>query len=108
MCSNIYIQNEAKKDFKEWTYEGLSFLLQQEQFREMAITALSKFLELNKSVEFAYSNLYYEVFKSADSGYIVNLYSSNEKDEDEQYVEANLVDGWLCTGSARDAIEFML
>ena len=108
MCSNIYIQKEAKKDFKEWTYEGLSFLLQQEQFREMAITALSKFLELNQSVEFTYSKLYYKVFKSADSGYIVNLYSSNEKDEDEQYVEANLVDGWLCTGSARDAIEFML
>ena len=38
---NSYIQNAAKKDFKEWTYEGLSFLLHQEQFREMAITALS-------------------------------------------------------------------
>ena len=41
MCSNIYVQNEAKKNFKEWTYEGMSFLLQQHRFREIAITALS-------------------------------------------------------------------
>ena len=104
---NSYIQNEAKKDFKEWTYEGLSFLLQQEQFREMAITALSKFLKLNQSVEFTYNNLYYEVFESTDSGYVVNVYNSKAKDDDE-FIETNLVDGGLCTGSARDAIEFML
>jgi len=108
MCSNIYIQNEAKKNFKGWTYEGLSFLLQQEQFREIAITALSKFLKLNHSVEFAYNNLYYDVFESADSGYIVNVYSSNEKDDEDEFIEANLIDGGLCTGNARDAIEFML
>jgi len=108
MYSNIYIQNEAKKGFKEWTYEGLSFLLQQEQFREMAITALSKFLKLNHSVEFTYNNLYYEVFESADSGYIVNVYSSNEKDDECEFIEANLVDGGLCIGSAKEAIEFML
>ena len=107
MCSSLYVQNEAKKNFKEWTYEGLSFLLQQQRFREMAITALSKFLELNQSVEFKYNGFFYEVFKSADSGYIVTIYSSNEKDDDE-YIEANIVDGGLCTGSAKDAIEFML
>ena len=105
---NSYIQKEAKKDFKDWTYEGLSFLLQQERFREMTITALSKFLILNQSVEFAYNSLYYEVFKSADSGYVVNLYSSNEKDDEGEFIEVNLVDGGLCTGSVRDAIEFML
>lgn len=108
MCSNIYVQNEAKKNFKEWTYEGMSFLLQQHRFREIAITALSKFLELNQSVEFKHNGFFYEVFESADSGYIVNIYSSNEKDDDDEYIEANLVDGGLCTGSARDAIEFML
>jgi hypothetical protein len=48
------------------------------------------------------------VFESADSGYIVNVYSSDERDEDEQYIEANLVDGGLCSGNERDAIEFML
>ena len=105
---NRYIQKEAKKDFKEWTYEGLSFLLQQERFREMAVTALSKFLILNQSIEFAYNSLYYEVFESADSSYVVNLYSSNEKDDEGEFIEVNLVDGGLCSGSARDAIEFML
>ena len=103
-----YIQKEAKRNFKDWTYEGLSFLLQQEQFREIAITALSKFLLLNQSVEFKYNNLYYEVFLSADSGYVVNLYSSNEKDDEGEFIEVNLIDGGLCSGSAKDAIEFML
>jgi len=108
MCSNIYVQNEANKNFKEWTYEGMSFLLQQHRFREIAITALSKLLKLHQSVEFKHNGFYYEIFESADSGYIVNLYSSDEKDENEQYIEANLVDGGLCSGNERDAIEFML
>ena len=103
-----YIQTEAKRNFKDWTQEGLSFLLQQERFREMAITALSKFLILNKSVEFKYNNLYYELFESADSGYVINVYSGNKKDEHGKYMEELNVDGGLCTGSARDAIEFML
>ena len=105
---DAYIQKEAKQNFKDWTYEGLSFLLQQEQFREIAIIALSKFLLLNQSVEFKYNNLYYEIFLSADSGYVVNLYSSNEKDEYGEYKDEFNVDGGLCSGSAKDAIEFML
>jgi len=72
------------------------------------ISRLSRLLKSESSVEFKHNGFYYEVFKSADSGYIVNLYSSNEKDEDEQYIEANLVDGGLCSGNERDAIEFML
>ena len=105
---DAYIQKEVKQNFKDWTYEGLSFLLQQEEFREIAITALSKFLVLNQSVEFKYNNLYYEVFVSADSGYVVNLYSNNERDEFGEYRDEFNVDGGLCSGSAKDAIEFML
>lgn len=108
MCSNIYIQNEAKKNFKEWTYEGMSFLLQQHRFKAIAITALSKLLKLNQSVEFKYNSFYYEIFKSTDSGYIVNVYSSDERDAFNGYLDVNIIDGGLCTGSARDAIEFML
>ena len=104
----LCIKKEAKQSFKDWTHEGLSFLLQQEEFREIAITALSKFLDLNQNVEFKYNNLYYEIFTSANSGYIVNLYSSNEKDDEGEFIEVNLVDSGLCSGSARDAIEFML
>lgn len=103
-----YIQKEAQQNFKEWTREGLSFLLQQEEFREMAITALSKFLELNQTVEFTYNALYYEIFTSVESGYIINIYSSNEKDEYGEYQEKFNVDGGLCTGGVRDAILFML
>ena len=72
------------------------------------ISKLADILEKNKSVEFKYNNLFYEIFESCDSGYIVNLYSSDEKDEDGEYLEINNVDGGLCTGSASDAVWFMV
>ena len=72
------------------------------------INRFARVLRDKRSVEFKHNGFYYEVFESADSGYIINLYSNNEKDEYEQYLEANLVDGGLCSGSERDAIEFML
>ena len=72
------------------------------------ISKLSEILEKEKSVEFKYNNLFYEIFESCDTGYIVNLYSSNEKYEDGEYLEENLVDGGLCSGSASDAIWFMV
>jgi len=72
------------------------------------INRLARVLRDKSSVEFKHNGFYYEVFESADSGYIVNVYSSNEKDDDEQYIETDLVDGGLCSGNERDAIEFML
>ena len=106
--NNLFIKNEAKKDFKDWTKEGVEFLLQHNQFQDIAINTLSKLLELGETVEFKYNDLYYEIFDSADSGYVVNIYSSYEKDKYDCYLEKNIVDGGLCTGSAKDAIEFML
>jgi len=61
--------------FKEWTYKGLSFLLQEERFSDIAF---------------------------------INIYSSDEKDESGEYRDEFNVDGGLCSGSAKDAIEFML
>ena len=71
------------------------------------INRLVRVLKNESSVEFKHNGFFYEVFESADSGYMVNAYSSDEKYDDE-YIEANLVDGGHCSGSARDAIEFML
>jgi hypothetical protein len=108
MGNNIYIQNESKKDFKDWTIEGLSFLLQHNQHNDLAIHTLSKFLDIGETVEFIYNELYYEIFESADSGYIVNVYTSNEKDEYGCYLDKYNIDGGLCSGSSKDAITFML
>ncbi len=72
------------------------------------ILKLSEILEKEKSVEFKYNNLFYEIYESCDTGYIVNLYSSNEKDEDDEYLEENLVDGGLCSGSVSDAVCFIV
>ena len=72
------------------------------------ISKLADILEKDKSVEFKYNNLFYEIFESCDTGYIVNLYSSDEKDEDGEYLEINNIDGGLCSGRASDAVWFMV
>lgn len=91
-----------------WTSEGWDFLLEDEKYNELAIGTLSKILDIYKRVEFRYKGLYYEIFDSIDGGYIVNVSSSDEKDDDDCYLEKHIVDGGLCTGNVRDAIEFML
>ena len=72
------------------------------------ISKLADILKKDTYVEFAYNNLFYEIFESANGGYMVNLYSSNEKDEDGCFLDENIVDGGLCTGSSSDAVWFMV
>ncbi len=105
---NLYIKDESDIGHLNWTKEGWEFLLQSNEFKELAIITLSKILDLYQRVEFKYNNLYYEVFDSSNSGYIINVFSSDIKDEGGYYLEDNFVDGGLCTGSSKDAIEFML
>ncbi|QOY51969.1 hypothetical protein [Candidatus Sulfurimonas baltica] len=76
---------------------------------ELRINSFIKILKDDKSVHFSYNEHYYEIFESiTDSGYIVNVYSSDEKDEGNDYIDKYLIDGGICTGSAIDAIYFML
>jgi len=72
------------------------------------INTLVRLLNRGLTVEFKQDDSYYEVFESSHGGYSINVYSSEEKDEDGNYLESNLVDGGICSGSTRDAIEFML
>ena len=72
------------------------------------ISKLVDILKKDTYVEFAYNNLFYEIFESANGGYMVNLYSSNEKDEDGCFLDENNFDGGLCTGSASDAVWLMV
>lgn len=83
-------------------------MLQIEIVNKTNISKLSAILEKEKFLEFKYNNLFYQIDESSYGGYVVNLYSSNEKDEDDEYLEENLVDGGLCSGSASDAIWFMV
>ena len=75
---------------------------------ESKIEELADILQSANIVEFCHKGFYYEVFLSADSGYIVNIYSSDERDEEGELIEANMIDGGLCSGSVKDAISFML
>ena len=58
-------------------------------------------------IEFKHNNLYYEIFIS-DDDYVINIYSSNEKDEDDEYILENIVDGGVYSGNSLGAIKFML
>lgn len=76
---------------------------------EKRIASFVKVLEETKEVDFAYNEFYYEIFHSGNvNGYFVNVYSDDEKDRYGDYLEENELDGGLCTGNARDAVEFML
>lgn len=67
------------------------------------INSLARVLRSEGNVNFKHNGFFYEVFESADSGYVINVYSSSE------HTEATLIDGGTCTGSsAIDAIHFML
>ena len=72
------------------------------------INTLARILNSTHKVEFQNNGLYYEIFESSNDGYEINVYSKNSKDENDEYCELNIIDGGSCTGSARDAIEFML
>ena len=62
---------------------------------ESKIEELADILQSANIVEFFHKAFYYEVFLSADSGYIVNLYSSDERDAEGELIEANMIDGYL-------------
>ena len=79
-----------------------------EQINETNVKALADILKSNRSLEFEYKNLYYQIFESSEIGYVVNKYSSNIKDENNDYLDCNLLDGGICTGSAKDALEFLI
>lgn len=73
------------------------------------INSLARILRNESNVEFKHNGFFYEIFKSADTGFVVNLYSSDDKDDEDEFVEANLVDGGLYNGTSEvDAIKFML
>ena len=70
---------------------------------------LAKKLEQFGIVRFEHCGSYYEIFESTTSdGYMVNLYLDGELDDEGYYLEDNGYDGGLCTGTALEAIEFML
>ena len=72
------------------------------------IKILTKALKNESSVEFKYNGFYHQVFESSEGGYVVNVYSNSQRDEYGELLDDNIVDDGLCTGSAKDAIKFML
>jgi len=106
--SKLY-EIEEQGNVVHFTSEGWECLLQNQKYKELAINSLSQILFIYKRVEFKYNDTFYEIFEScSNSGYVVNIYSSSEKNDDGDYFDVNMLDGGLCTGNSQDAIEFML
>jgi len=82
--------------------------MKENSMNKAKIRNLATILNSSKTVRFTHNNFFYEILKSADTGYVVNIYSSNELDEYGEYLEENCIDGGLCTGNTENAIEFML
>lgn len=69
------------------------------------LTDKAKILEETEKVMFEHNQLIYEVFLRSDGDYEVNIYSFDDFISGD---ELEAVDGGCCTGSAKDAVEFML
>jgi len=72
------------------------------------VNTIARVLKNDGSVTFEFNKSYYEIFESAKGGYVINVYSSADRDEDGELIDSNMIDGGHCTGNAQDAIEFML
>jgi hypothetical protein len=75
--------------------------LTQEDIGELAVE-----LEENESVAFFYKDMEYIIYSSCcEDGYMIDIFNPKDKKSKEDYEPFY---GGLCTGSPRDAIEFML
>lgn len=72
------------------------------------INTIARVLTNDGSVTFEFNKSYYEIFESAEGGFTINVYSSALRDKDGELLESNMIDGGHCSGSAKNAIEFML
>ena len=80
-----------------------NYSIEQEKF-----SLLTHLIQQGKKVEFMHNQHYYEIFTSAIEGYVINVYSDNSKDKYGEYLQKNILDGGICSGSAEDALVFML
>ncbi len=70
---------------------------------------LTRKLETEGSVEFIHNGLLFLIWESeSEAGYVVDVFDPYILYESYNDEVPEPLDGGLCTGSARDAIEFML
>jgi len=67
-------------------------------------------LKSEREVMFADEEIVYVIFESANGGWSVNIYTTDEEIVfcDADNYELKFLDGGLCTGDEYDAIEFMM
>jgi len=63
-------------------------------------------LETQGYLTFEYDGFIFEINEGSEGGFMVEIYEPTYTDDDD--IEAVHVDGGLCTGSERDAVEFMI
>jgi len=69
--------------------------------KESLVTTYAAILEAQQAVTFEHNDIIYRIWAN-DEGWYLELLEENDGGQWEE------TDGGLCTGSARDAVEFML
>lgn len=118
---DAYIAQEYKRGFKDQTWEFLQFMHNQDNssiadeiikaMDKKFLTVCTSKLRKERKVQFVYDGLFYDLFESVEGGWIVNVYPNDKDrifDEDGELIDDEQIDGGLCTGSATDAVYFML
>lgn len=117
-----YINQEFKNNFKGWTLEFLQFMHNvkreyipqetQEAIDKKFLASCANKLRRTKAVQFVYGDLFYDIFKSfTEMGYIINVYPNDKEkifDAGGELIDDEQLDGGCCTGSAKDAVYFMI
>jgi len=128
-----YITQEFKKNkFQDFTIVGIQHLLRskddftQEQY-EIATSYFVNLLveklkdENCEGIEFVYEDKIFDIFLSQTNSdedeedndelnYVVNIYPDSpfSKDENDDFIEDQEIDGGLCTGGEENSIRFMM
>ena len=120
-AKQTYLEEQIKKSFKDYTFEGLQSLVSELEnqndidpqvekdvyniFFKKCATKLRK----NRNVEFKFGGCIIDIFESSEGGWYITIYPHDvKKDEDGELNPDDELDGGLCDGSAFNAVTFFI
>lgn len=120
-AKETYLNQEVNKQFKGFTTEGFQSLINEVVKDEIDFNLkkkvcknffihCSRTLERMNTIEYCFDGLIYHIFDSScENGWHVTTYPKDAvKDEDGEFDPDDAIDGGFCSGSAFDAITFLI
>lgn len=120
-AKQTYLEEQIKKSFKSYTFEGLQSLVTELENQNDIDSQVKKDvyniffkkcaakLRKNRNVEFKFGGCISDIFESSEGGWYMTIYEEDaKKDENGDFDEDDEIDGGLCTGSAINAVTFFI